>query len=327
MNSLLMVGAWLGCITVAAGDTLRLTGIEPGDTVVVMWRGKTSTACNETFTVLRSSGKTELPNLVPSDRDCPSEIAVFSEKHAMVHEPANQLTHHPEDVHTVDLRPLVAVPVHIWTSNAADEQRARQHMETASQLFLKNKVGIKFEPAFRNAPNRVLNHITTEQCAATTMIQKSEFYTPKILNVYYVELQRTGRNCAIRDTPPSCQLADSFPKADGNITYIGTTATGTTLAHEFGHAFGLRPARCGGHPNPEETPTLAGQFDKQNIMWAAGGEERQHFTLGQVFRMNTQSDMWGGTMLIENGLRPGPGRECPLLAPDGECPALTVSWP
>ena len=42
----------------------------------------------------------------------------------------------------------------------------------------------------------------------------------------------------------------------------------------------------------------------------AGGcsPPREHFSLGQAFRMNTQADEWGGTMLIANGLRPGPGQ-------------------
>jgi hypothetical protein len=53
-------------------------------------------------------------------------------------------------------------------------------------------------------------------------------------------------------------------------------------------------------------------FTPENIMHGKGGSIRRYFSLGQTFRMNMQADRWGGTMLIENGLRPGPGRACPL---------------
>jgi hypothetical protein len=62
-------------------------------------------------------------------------------------------------------------------------------------------------------------------------------------------------------------------------------------------------------------------------MQGAGSPLRNHFSLGQVFRMNTQRDVWGGTMLIENGLRPGPGRECPPSDGSAKCPALQTDWP
>lgn len=309
-------------------DTLRIAGIDPGDSVVVLWRGRTGTGCSDNFTALRSTGVTELPNLLPDDGDCASEIAIFSEKHAMVHEEVDTWTDDPADVHTVTLKPVIPVPVNVWTASNADEQRARRHMAVANRLYQKNKVGIRFEPVYRRAPNNLLEGLAADRCRGVETVRSSSFYTANALNVYYVDSAVSGRNCAIRETPPDCQTAKAFPAADGNITYIGSDATVTTLAHEFGHAFGLRPSHCGGHTNPEETPELgppAGAPD--NIMWAAGGEERTHFTLGQVFRMNTHSDQWGGTMLIKNDLRPGPGRSCLPIRTSRLCPALNTPWP
>ena len=57
-----------------------------------------------------------------------------------------------------------------------------------------------------------------------------------------------------------------------------------TLAHEIGHAFGLRPANSGGHTNG-----VAG-FGDNNIMWGGGPPTRNVFSLGQAFRMNTHTE-------------------------------------
>src|SRR5262249_22766238 len=38
------------------------------------------------------------------------------------------------------------------------------------------------------------------------------------------------------------------------------------------------------------------------------------------------ADEWGGTMLIANGLRPGPGRACPPLSTSDICPPLSLAW-
>jgi hypothetical protein len=196
-------------------------------------------------------------------------------------------------------------------------------------LYKRNKVGVRFVPTFTRVsadPNAVAiikNGIGfapdgDAECKDILGVQGSAFYTADTLNVYYVALAITGRNCAIKQTPTNCPGTD-FEKGDGNITYIGTKANRASLAHEFGHAFGLRPGPCGGHTNG-----LAG-FGPKNIMRGGGDGNRDQFTLGQVFRMNTQSDPWDGTMLIRNGLRPGPGRACPPLTTDPTCPPLNAN--
>jgi hypothetical protein len=328
---LLCVGIIWPSLTMAAADKLHIVGIEPGDSVVVIWRGLMSTGCRQTYEVLRSTGETELPNLLPSDRDCPSEIAIFSEKHSMVYESVTVWTSEPGDVHNVTLKPLITVPVTVWTLNSEEERRARLDMETATKLFLSNRVGIRFEPTYKNVSRDAVNSLVDRQCQAVPEIQGSAFYTRGMLNVYYLDSTAIpSRNCAIVETPPKeiCEGPDMPGAADGNITYISMKRMNmATLTHELGHAFGLRPALCGGHTNWKETLQLKGLFGPDNIMWAEGGEERVNFTLGQVFRMNTHKDQWGGTMLINNGLRSGPGRPCPPLAPDATCPALNTPWP
>ena len=121
----------------------------------------------------------------------------------------------------------------------------------------------------------------------------------------------------------ACLTASIAPvrtPGNGNINRIGTTANIASLTHEIGHAFGLRPADSGGHTN-----ALPG-FGSNNIMQGGGLPTRDHFSLGQAFRMNTHSDAFGGTMLIQNGLRPGPGRTCLPLTTNSMCPALNLDW-
>ena len=318
--------------TSIAQDRLKIQGIN-GDSVVVMVRN--AEGCSKDL-VLRSSGETILGNLRPPG-GCPAEIAIFSEGNAMFLEsPVNTWTNDSGDVHTVSLRPIINVPVSVWVVNDATAALADKHMNTSSDLYQKNMVGVRFVPNIRkiadvssdadavriisNGIARVANDLV---CQNLGTIKGREFYTADTLNVYYVNREFTGRNCAILETPPVCtDDATAFPRGDANITFIGSTATSTTLAHEFGHAFGLRPRDCGAH-----TDGLPG-FETDNIMSAGGGDERVHFSLGQVFRMNSQMDRWGGTMLISNRLRPGPARECPLNLPRSVmCPPLDAKWP
>jgi hypothetical protein len=114
-----------------------------------------------------------------------------------------------------------------------------------------------------------------------------------------------------------------FVRADANITFIGPDANETTLAHELGHAYGLRPISCGAHAFGPDFP--------DNIMISdemSSNVTRAKLTLGQVFRMNTHKDAWGGTMLIKNNIPKRVPRSCfPEEPPNASCPTLEHPWP
>jgi hypothetical protein len=318
-------------VSQALQDRLRIHGIVGGDKVVVMMDARRSpgaTGCAQDR-VLRSTGITTLGNLLSSG-GCNSEIAIFSANNAMLLEtPVGTWTDSPGDIHTATLQPIIEVPVSVWIAHPAAAKKAKRDIARANVLYKRNKVGVRFVPTFTPVTGAALATIndsvglspdgTDIECKNIPGVQGSSFYTAKRLNVYYVTLAITGRNCAILQTPTSCPGTGS-PRGDGNITYIGTAANRASLAHEFGHAFGLRPGPCGGHTN-----TVSG-FGSKNIMWGGGDANRDRFTLGQVFRMNTHRDEWGGTMLIENGLLPGPGRQCPPSAASATCPVLKTDW-
>ena len=313
-----------------AEDRLKIEGIADGDNVVVMMDARTrsgSGGCGNDQ-ISRSTGDSVLGNLRSSER-CNSEIAILSANNAMLLEtPVRTWTNEAEDVHTSRLKPIIDVAVIVWVANRAAVDKAIDDMARANLLYEKNKVGVRFDPTYKNVSDkpdavRIINDGIgysddgEYECQNIRGLRESAFYTAKILNVYYVKRTITGRNCAIKSPV-------GMARGDGNITYIGTLANRATLAHEFGHAFGLRPADLGGHTNPGDEH-LPG-FGPDNIMTGGGLSTRKHFSAGQVFRMNTHADRWGGTMLINNGLRPGPRRKCPPLTENAKCPALSTDW-
>lgn len=321
----------------ALEDKLRISGIDAGDEVVVMLDGRTSAGCRDGGTssvpewVVTSTGETPLGNVL-SPEGCNSEVAVFSKKHAMKWEKAvSTWTNSTGDVHTTPLDPLVEAAVHIWVADDVTADLARTHIENARALYLANRVGVKFVDKIRkfsevaDSPPNPMEIISAGvddegiDCLALGPIQGSTLYVSNTLNVYYVNKGFKGRNCAIKYPPTACPANPSmYPRADGNITFMGTWANSTTLAHEIGHAYGLRPAYCGGHTTGYD-----------NLMRDTGDTERATFTLGQVFRMNTHTDPWGGTMLIPNNLSATRvARSCPPDAPStATCPSLMLSWP
>jgi len=330
--SLLLICS-LVCPSIAAQDSLRIQGIAGGDEVIVMYDARTATGC-ENDKVMRSTGDTPMGDL-RSAGACSSEVAIFSENHAMALEQTAWTD--GADTLTISLRPPIDVPVSVWIAGGTPEEEVKRHTKRTNELYRMNRVGVRFVFDIKNvSDNPAAVSIIMSGIDATTRddpkctgniakIQKSPFYTPKALNVYYVNLPDfRGRNCALLSTPAAseCPDAPNQPKGDGSINYFGKDANLATLAHEFGHAFGLRPGPCGGHTDPLP------EFNSRNIMTGVGGDEhRDHFTLGQVFRMNTQADRWGGTVLTEKGLRPGAGRHCPPLVSGDKCPALKTDPP
>ena len=314
-------------------DTLKIEGGTPGEKldVVVMIDARKRTSSGMTVCengpkgddwVQRFTGVS--PLVIPlgdlrSSDGCGSEVAVFSENHRMHLEKLPWTDE--EDVHTVTLKPRIIVPVNIWTVDDDDRRRAQDEILVANHLFVKNRVGVEFDPTFRRLSKNEATLIRRQKCKSANAIKKAKRYVAGTLNVYYIAGEG-DRNCAIAETPASCDRLHKHATIDGNFTYLGAIGAPFTLAHELGHAFGLRPSVCWGHVNG-----LDEAFGLENVMYAGTFEAllRRRFTLGQVFRMNTQDDRWGGTMLIKNGLRPeADRRKCLPNERNSICPLLNM---
>jgi hypothetical protein len=326
-----------GAARAAQSDVVTIQGIGLGEEVQVAMNARTQegAACFEkllahhwALATVDVLGRVPVGNLKSG---CVLTLAAFSRKRAMLLETLTDWSDEGGEMRSVHMEPPIEVPVVIWITHDDLETQARRQAETAVNLYENNMVGIRLVPTFNNVSkdkDTVLRiELAVEPrpgtegsiCSRVDLL-KGHAYTPKMLNVYYVKRANLHRNCAIRETPVGVPL-DKTVKVDGNVTYLGDEDILPNLAHELGHAFGLRPIDFGGHPS------LDSGFTPLNIMHGAGGSGRRYFSLGQVFRMNTQMDRWGGTMLIENGLRPKPGRECHLAPNDKStelCPPMNL---
>jgi hypothetical protein len=326
----------VACLLASSGladDHLRIENIAGGDNVVVLMDSRTF--ANGRWSCSNDEVKRTTGDLAVGRRDsaqgCNSEIVVFAAGNAMALSVPGW-TDADGDIHTITMKPIINAPVSVWIADAAAETRAPLEVANATWIYAQNKVGVQFVATYRNLYNDPDAVATVgKSCDSIGWIRRSAWYTPRTLNIYYVknitlpwELAKPGP----QDPPGlNCdRFGDGSIKGDANIIFIRSTGNIlATLAHEIGHAFGLRPGPQGGHTNVGNN-FLEG-FDSNNVMAGGGSPTRSHFSLGQAFRMNTQADEWGGTMLVANGLRPGPGRTCPPLRTSDTCPSLALPWP
>jgi hypothetical protein len=277
---------------------IRLTNNTGADNVVIMADLRDSSGCRND-NIYRTTTEVGIGNAL-TNGTCNSEVSVFSDNNAMSFQPGvTTWTNSPGDIHTVNLQPILNVPVSVWVANAGSMATAVNDVANANLLYNQNNVGVQFTATFNNVSGNA-TAVTTigNGCANAAAVQASAWYTANTLNAYYVAGAFTGVNCGL----------------DRNINYIGTTANLGSLPHEFGHAYGLRPSGAGGHTNG-----LAG-FGNNNIMWGGGPGTRNHFSAGQAFRINVDT----GSMLNANGNRTGVIRSCPPNVSDTLCPALAL---
>ncbi len=271
-------------------DEIDLNNNTNNDQAVVCVDGRRSSGCVDDET-RRGNDRIGVGNLL-SRGTCPSEVVVFSDDNAVaLIENVNVWTNSSGDKLNVNLAALLQAPVSVWVARAGGTAAANADIANANLLYNTNHLGIAFNAAVQNVATdtAALTAIGTG-CANAVTVQGSPYFTANRLNVYYVNSAFTGVNCG----------------ANRNIQYVGTTANNQTLAHEFGHSFTL------GHTNG-----LAG-FPATNVM-IGGGAGRTHFSEGQAFRVNVNTN----STLNTNGVRAGPTRNCPDGTTSAACPALS----
>ena len=285
-------------------DKLRIVNNTDGDTTVAMidYRDVPGTSSCVNDQIIRTVEEHNMGNALLSG-SCNSEVSVFSDNNAMAFNPSvTTWTNSVGDIHTVNLQPMINVPVSVWITNAASAVVAVNDFANANLLYNQNNVGIQFNPTYSDVSGvpAAVTAVGGGGCDATslTTVQGSAWYNPNTLNIYYVAGAFTGKNCT----------------NDRNISYIGTTANLGSLPHEIGHAYGLAPSASWGHTNG-----LAG-FGNNNIMWGGGPGTRNNFTIGQAFRINVDQN----SMLNVNGNRTGVTRNCAPNVSNQFCPVLNL---
>jgi hypothetical protein len=261
---------------------------------------------NDDIEIAQSSNRVDLGNLLENG-SCNSEIAVLSDDNAMVFVPlVTAWSNLFADNLQVPLQPILNVPVAVWVAVPPTAPglpnpslaRAQNDIANANLVFNDNNIGISFTPTLANVSgNQAALNTIGMGCANVNTVIASQWFVANRLNVYYVNSAFTGVNCV----------------ANRNIVYVGTIGNLATLAHEFGHAYSLWVAQ-GGHTN-----SVRG-FNARNVMWAGGLGTRDHFSIGQAFRINTDTT----SVLNTNGERSGSTRRCPGLQATNLCPALSL---
>jgi len=292
----------LQCPASAVGDQLTLSNLLGGSyaNLLMDYRdGPLTDNCKNDF-YTNTVDSFHLENAW-ANAGCPSALAAFARENAMYLEsPVAAWTDATGDVHTITLEPLIDVPITIWLTSAELKEDAETQLIRANYLFQENRTGIRFSPGYPDITDLSgANTLIMKQCPAGKRVedlQNSVWYDPGKLNIYFVAAAFTGSACF----------------EDHNMIYVGTTAASDTLAHEFGHAFGLRPGNAGGHAKPELG------FASDNIMFPYMQGSRSRFSMGQTYRLNAHS----GSMLNINGHRSGLEFDCPPLLTNAECPEL-----
>ena len=282
-------------------DQIRVTNNTAGDSTVILADYRKSTGC-QNDQIHRATSTRAIGNALTNGA-CNSEVSVFSDDNAMsLQTNVTTWTNASGDLHTASLQPILTAPVTVWIALAGALPRAQNDMANANMLYNTNNVGVRFNATFNDVSGNAnaVNTIggTAGDCNTAGALAGTAFHTANRINLYYVNGAFTGVNCGV----------------NRNVNFIGTTANLGSTPHEIGHAYGLIPSGSGGHTN-----NLPG-FGNNNIMWGGGPAGRNHFSVGQAFRINVSNN----SRLNLNGTRTGTTRACAPDTVSNLCPALAI---
>lgn len=245
----------------------------------------------------------------------PDEIVVFSVDDPAVLKDGNGSgtiwTDADGDLEEVDLfDDLRPVPVVLWiageTTDDGDDvfTLAMNDLERASQLYNRSRVGIRFD-TLQTLPiwdpnaggvHDLLSEIggeigsdgsLTEVIGCLDDVAAGPGFVPAVLNVYYVPKVSTSTN-------PDVKGMHCETDGDWNMIYVAFNKRDeATLAHEFGHAFGL-----GHHPNSNNLMYGFNTDSNTNELW-----------IGQAYIVNFDLQ----SAMVRNGITPASlQRDCTI---------------
>ena len=270
------------------------------DAVILMdaWQGGNCVNDN----IFRVSESKNVGNNRASE-GCNSEVVVFSDDNEMRLVSTSDVwtSSLGGDTLTIDLEPPLELPVSVWLTDPSHYDRALIDFENTNAIYNDNNIGIQFHATYIYSDD-----IEVPECSASV---ESDSYVTNQHNVYYVNENLIGSDN---------NLVGANCGQNRNLIFIANSANLGTLPHEFGHSLGF--------PKNSRHSNNRPGFDNKNIMWSGGGSGRDHFSIGQAFRINT-TDCYSEnrcSVLFQNGFRDEPIRNCDVDDVSELCPPLEL---
>lgn len=251
---------------------------------VIALNGKGRTTCYF-GKVLEGSGTIDVLDRVESLISCASAVAAFASDRGAQLEAAPAWSHDPTKPVRLTMQPKVEVSIHFYVPQGSGLDPTVE-MDIATGLYGANRAGIRFSLAGVTSYSGTPAASKCEDVAA--LVAAPGMYDPKVVNVYYVTQVNgadsfLGYNCYDKSI-----VVGGLTAIGENIIFLAAHRVPTTLAHELGHALGLR--------GPVEHTSTAGGFTDKNLMMGAVPWAQQalqdHFSLGQIYRMSFDQSSW-----------------------------------
>jgi len=310
-------------------DRVAIQGGANPSVLAVDGRGRTKCLASELF---EGTGIIDLNDRIESPTGCSTEIVAFSSDRAVELKAAPKWTHDPSNPVTLAVKPPVEVELRFYVPQGVPgvATEAQDEMDEATALYAMNRAGIAFKSLSTVAYSPAQAVLIGNGCgggnAAGLAKAGASLYDPGVINVYYVSQINWsnylfGYNCYLE----SIVVGGSNAIGENIIFLSLASRPPTTLAHELGHALGLRGKV--GH-----TYGVPG-FTNRNLMMSGISFNAQalqdHFSLGQGYRMSLDRLSWLNHARPSGAapIRAGDNRPCQLTvaAATGDfCPPLAL---
>jgi hypothetical protein len=171
----------------------------------------------------------------------------------------------------VTLPALVRIALQVWAHVSNDHDEIRDQIANLNLVFNGlNPAGVVFDLKTIETPPQAAWEQIGHNCRQEDAVRRSEHFDETAVNVYVHGSRGVSARCC----------------SAGDMVFLGPGSPLGRLAHEIGHALGLRGDGDGsgaryddGHTDSLPAPN---PFSNANLMWRAHATLPHHLTLGQM---------------------------------------------